>query len=392
GASDAGRDVSETSECAHPEITARKLGQIVGGGGGQAVAAAEGLEHVPARVRRAAPAPPLRLQGLEVDGVAQSGPDPVPVGSPPNQIELLASAIELQSPSEVRYRVLVDAGPARTLRDGRVQLLDLPPGLHTVEVSASLDGRRWSDPLVRRFRVATPMWRRPWVVGLTILGILGLVGGVVRARVEVLLARERERVRLAMDLHDELGSGVGSLRLLLGPLARRDLDPTLRDDILGRLRAVTGELHASLQEIVGSLRPGGASVGALADRLWRRGRALLTGVGTGLTLVLDDADRAVALPLPVCRELERIGVEALHNAARHAAATHVELGVRVQPDGVKLWVRDDGTGFSDARNDEGLGLTSMRARAERLAAELNVTTGPDGTTVEVVVARSSRWR
>ncbi|MEM6931515.1 MAG: histidine kinase dimerization/phosphoacceptor domain-containing protein, partial [Myxococcota bacterium] len=250
------------------------------------------LAHVPAHVRRDPPAPPLRLQGLEVDGVATSGPDPVAVGSPPNQIELLASAIELRAPSEVRYRVVVDKGPARTLGDGRIQLLDLPPGSHTVEVSASLDGHRWSAPLVRRFAVATPVWRRPWAIGLALLGVLGLAGAVVRARVEVLLARERERVRLAMDLHDELGSGVGSLRLLLGPLARRDLDPALRERILERLRSVTGELHASLQEIVGSLRPGGASVGALVDRLWRRGQALLTGAEAGLIVVLDDAHRA----------------------------------------------------------------------------------------------------
>ncbi|MEN0060512.1 MAG: ATP-binding protein [Myxococcota bacterium] len=347
------------------------------------------LAHVPAAVRELPPPPPLHILSLQVDGEERSGAR-VSVPSPPNLVSIHATALAFRAPEEVRIRVTVDAGRAWEVTDGPLQLVDLPPGPHTVALASSLDGTHWSTPVVRHIVVVTPWWRRWWAIGAMGCSIVGVVALLARGRVAWQLAQERARLRLAMDLHDELGSGLGSLRLLLGPLQRPDLDPSLRSDMVARLRSVTGDLHASLQEIVGSLRPGGSTVGALADRLWRRGRNLLPGGELHVTLAPAFADRSI--PLTMCRELERIGAEALHNAARHAKPSLVEIGIEDTGPALRLWVSDDGPGIQTESTPTGLGLASIRARAERMGGELTITSRPLGTTIEVNVPWRGRWR
>jgi signal transduction histidine kinase len=279
----------------------------------------------------------------------------------------------------------VGRGPFTALADGRVELADLASGEHAVRLQASLDGSLWSDPLTVRIRVATPWWRRPWVLGVALLAGVGLVVLVSRARLAWLLARERERLRIAMDLHDELGSGLGSIRLLATVLRRDRVGDAERVDLARRIERSTGELHGSLSEMVGSLRPGGATGRALVDRLWRRGRDLVVGGGVDLRVVLGAGLESTALPLVVCRDLERIGVEALHNAARHGGAQSVTIGLARAGAQWRLWVRDDGVGFDTSGSSSGgLGLESMRRRAERIGGRLEVTSAPgQGTTVTV---------
>jgi signal transduction histidine kinase len=92
-------------------------------------------------------------------------------------------------------------------------------------------------------------------------------------------------------------------------------------------------------------------------------------------------------------ELFRIAQEALHNVAKHASARTVELSLDTSAEGTVLRVRDDGTGFDSAtaagtvgRAWMGLGLRSMRERAESLGARFSVQSTPgQGTVVEVFV-------
>ena len=91
--------------------------------------------------------------------------------------------------------------------------------------------------------------------------------------------------------------------------------------------------------------------------------------------------------LPAAREeaAYRIAQEALHNALRHADATRISVVLRdLGAEGLSLVVADDGVGFSvDGVAPGGVGLGSMRARAEEVGGRLQVRSGPEGTTVEL---------
>jgi signal transduction histidine kinase len=97
----------------------------------------------------------------------------------------------------------------------------------------------------------------------------------------------------------------------------------------------------------------------------------------------------VELPSPVEEELYRIAQEALNNTLKHAAATSVTVNVRGKRNRVELRVVDNGVGFDpDAMSDQGgMGLVSMRERAEKLGGVLAVLSAPgEGTRVIVEVS------
>jgi signal transduction histidine kinase len=94
----------------------------------------------------------------------------------------------------------------------------------------------------------------------------------------------------------------------------------------------------------------------------------------GLAVTVEVAEGAVDLGDETAFHLYRIAQEALNNAARHADAAHVHVAVRPAPEGLALVVRDDGRGIApevlEAR--PGLGLRTMRHRAEQIGARLTV--------------------
>jgi signal transduction histidine kinase len=194
---------------------------------------------------------------------------------------------------------------------------------------------------------------------------------VHRARVAHVLALERQRTRIAMDLHDEMGSGLASIGILAGVLFADDGDRNGDSRIAREVAATAEELGASLSDIVWSLDPHTATLQELVARLAEHGGRLFADdvqFDTGF----PNEWPAQPLPLPVLRNVLLIGLEALHNAARHADAENVLLSLRSDGAAWILTLRDDGTGLppAESRRARGRGLRSMRRRAAEIGAEL----------------------
>jgi signal transduction histidine kinase len=157
-----------------------------------------------------------------------------------------------------------------------------------------------------------------------------------------------------------------------------DVDETDRRTLVGQIGDAAAELGTALGELVGALRPGGATLGALARQIGERARHMFPGSTPRLELHLP-GDAMQPLSLAVRHNVFLIAAEALHNAARHSGARTVR--VALEPDGrrCRLTVHDDGGGFDTGTEvdtadtgDEGLGLTSMRRRAAGIGAELTI--------------------
>lgn len=218
--------------------------------------------------------------------------------------------------------------------------------------------------------------------------IVALLYFAHRTRVAFLMRLARQRAQIARDLHDEMGSGLGSIGILSSLAAQGQLDEMRGRDVANKIAVTAGELSHTLTEIVWTLRPGDTSLEALAYHLSERATRLFPGEETKFAKDFPAPWPKVELSPATRRNLLLIASEALHNAARHAQARRVLLGFAPFDGGRhwRMWVADDGRGFrSDGSPPagSGMGLTNMRRRAEEIGAEMSWTNHA-GTKVSVV--------
>ncbi len=390
------------------------------------LASLAGVVEVPPEARCADQRPPpLELIELAVDGA------PLPLDHCPalpyrrNRLEIRFAALSFRDRSLIRYRARTEAeGPWFESREPSFHFVDLAPGRHMAEIEASLDGVAWSElPARVDFVVRRPWYLQAWALAAFALAGAAALVSIHRMRLAFLLRLERQRTRIAMDLHDEMGSGLGSIGILAGLAADEDLAEESRRSLAEWIAETASELGTALTDIVWSLRDGAETLEALALRLAERGGRLVperrgeaggepAGEANGGSFTAPDRRRefitdfpsvwpSLRLPLEVRRNLHLIAVEALHNAARHASARQIVLGVRADGRRWRLWVADDGVGIASSVGESpagrgardvtraparrGYGLDNMRRRAGEIGVDFSLRSVPGGgTTVEVV--------
>ncbi|MFI7406818.1 sensor histidine kinase [Streptomyces sp. NPDC049541] len=194
-----------------------------------------------------------------------------------------------------------------------------------------------------------------------------------------LSAQERERQRIARELHDEVGQTLTAVLLQLKRVADRAPEE-LRGEV-GQAQEATRAGLDEIRRIARRLRPGVLEELGLVSAL----RSLAAEFTThGLTV----RHRITGDLPPLTQESElviyRVAQEGLTNTARHAGADRAEVRLRPVTDGVELLVRDNGKGLGTA--PEGAGIRGMRERALLIAADLSLAPGPeDGTDVRLRV-------
>lgn len=207
----------------------------------------------------------------------------------------------------------------------------------------------------------------------------GLVERLRTAQHHLVLTREEERRRLRRDLHDGLGPTLASLTLNVDELRNRWPQLSDPDAELLTLRSSIQTAVREVRRIVEGLHP------APLDQLGLAGALEQLASATGPS----DTDVAVLVkdlpPLPAAVEVAtfRMVQEALTNALRHAHADHVTVTLEAVGGHLSAQVEDDGTGTLTPRAG-GVGLTSMRERAEELGGTLSLHSDPSrGTTVRI---------
>jgi signal transduction histidine kinase len=171
----------------------------------------------------------------------------------------------------------------------------------------------------------------------------------------------------------------------VGREAYRQGDMVHVNNCLAELSEIAQQALKEMRLLVYELRPSALEHDGLARALQQRLDAVEGRAGVKARLVVGDL---LDLPGSVETGLYHIAQEALNNALKHARAAAITVQLQMEEGQLELKVADNGSGFDlDAVNGHGgLGLVSMRERAEKLGGELNVLSKPgEGTTVKVTI-------
>lgn len=259
--------------------------------------------------------------------------------------------------------------------------------------SLVVSGRTPKDPLTPEDVAVLAVLAGPIAVAVH---ASSLAAQLRESREQVVSATEDERTRLRQDLHDGIGPALSGVGLGLDAAAmqlRRTL-PQAADltGLVEHLRREVAIAVADVRRIIDDLRPAALDGSDLVTAL--RQHELLRDdghEGAGLRVRLDAPDDLPPLAPDVEASAYRIALEAVTNARRHSGAGLCTVTIRCD-EVLTLRVADDGRGTDAVENagaghplGSGVGVASMRARAQAAGGDCIVRFGPSGTTVEAVL-------
>ena len=216
--------------------------------------------------------------------------------------------------------------------------------------------------------------------------LAGFLAGKHSSGGNVVEALERERERIARDLHAGAGQPLSGMQVNLDILQEFLAQPpgspaVTAEKALERLRYLASEASGQVRAVSHRLHPPQWQQLPLAEAL----RQLIDS--SGLTETLRTEIKIGQLPAelshPARVTLYRCAQECIANVIRHSGATRAHF--EADSDDAEVWLRitDNGTGFTPKPSSEGIGLRAMRDHARALNGECRIRTGPQGTSVTI---------
>jgi len=392
-------------------------------------ATAKGLVAVdPARVTTNSLPPPVRIEEMRVDDKAvriaefgvrnsrSSRRDDVPDSAfrtphlkiPPGRrrIEFEYTGLSFVAPEKVRFKYRLENFESDWANAGgkRVATYNyIPPGNYLFQVTACNNDGVWNETGASlAFEVLPYFWQTAWFRFLAGLAMLMAASGAVwfetRRRMRRKLERierqrdiERERSRIARDIHDDLGAQLTHITMM---------SETARGNVADRERVAAGlekiydtarELTRSMDEIVWAVNPRHDTIEGLATYLERFAQDWLASASIRCWLDLPLHFPEWRLNSEVRHNVFLAFKEALHNTVKHSGASEVFVRLTLKADSFELAVEDNGRGFSigektkadsatPGRPASGNGLENMTRRLAAIGGNCEINSTPGAGT------------
>ncbi len=367
----------------------------------------------PANVPTNLVAPPVLIEAVLVDNKAlpanaaeTSGPKLDP-GT--HRYEFQYTGLNFSAPELLRFRYKlegldrdwVDAGSQRS-----VTYNYLAPGPYRFRVTARNQAGVWNEAGASFAFEVLPFFWQTWsfIIGMVLLGAASIGGTVFYAtrrrlqrelrRVEMQLSLERERARIAQDIHDGVGANLTEIAWL-AEVAEHDA--ARPEEVRAQARKISSTARETVQsfdEIVWAVLPQNDTLTSLIEYLGRRVDELAETSAVRYWFTAPKQFPHTVLPADQRHSFYLACKEALHNISKHAYATEVRVDVTLPESCLRVDIKDNGRGFNpDTLNATGNGLRNMRQRFTDLGGKIDIQSRPGhGTTVSMTLPLKSEFR
>lgn len=281
-------------------------------------------------------------------------------------------------PALIRYAWRMDGVDEEwnTQVEPHLRLSFLPYGEHVVRIKAMDADARWSaNELVLPVMVMRPVYLRWWFFAAIAFVIAAIVYAAFRYRVRQLRQVIHMRDRIAMDLHDEVGSSLSGIVLFSTAVKNNtdQLSPKAAD-MLARISANSTRAMESMNDIVWSVNSTHDQLGDVLDRMRAYAEPLCEAAGIELHFEVAAGITGRKLGMEERKSLYLIFKEAVNNAVKHARCTRIDVGLRAMGRQLELVVADNGIGMNGTTERDGNlggnGLGNLQRRAADVGGTL----------------------
>jgi signal transduction histidine kinase/ligand-binding sensor domain-containing protein len=365
----------------------------------------------PAQLRQNTNPPPVVIEAVLIDdrpqntnGIRARLPDKINVPAGSEHLEIQFTGLNLSAADQSRFKYLMQGHETNWNQVSRAEAgsrlvarySKLPPGDYHFEVTACNEDNVWNDtPASLAITVLPPFWRQWWFISASLLALLGIIVGVVHyistqklqrqlAGLRQQQALEKERARIARDIHDQLGASLTQVSLL-GEMVESDKDsPGDVEDHAKQISRTARDTARVLDEIVWTVNPSNDTLDGLVNYICKYAQEYLAVAGLRYRLDVPAELPGAVISPEVRHNVFLAAKEAVTNVVRHARATSVFVRLRLEPAAFTLEIQDDGRAavdFEALKASSRNGLRNMSKRMEDIGGRFDMSAAPEGGTI-----------
>ena len=355
--------------------------------------------------------PPVVIESVLVDGQEQktnalsaTWNGAVTLTPENEQLEIRFASLNFSAPKNTvagaRFKYKLEGRDKNWTDIGGERVVHIPklsPGKLLFRVIACNEDGIWNETgATLAITVEPPFWRKPSFLIASVLVLLGALAGTIylistaKLKRQLRAARqkeliERERARIARDLHDQIGANLTQVALL-GEMAEADKDlPGEVEQHAQQIAATARDTTRSLDEIVWALNSSNDTLESLTNYACKYAQDYFALAGISFR-----AELPAVPPTPILPEVRHhvflAFKEAVNNVVKHAHASEARVKLQLAPGKFILTVADNGRGLGDVSGKQlRNGLKNMRKRLADVHGEFDLAPGANGGTVVTLV-------
>ena len=334
--------------------------------------------------------PPVTIERVGLDGrTLEVGAAKKSVIEPGHRkIEFTFTAPSFIEPEKVRFRYQlkgwdedwIEAESERSAAYSR-----LPAGKYSFRVTAGNSDGLWNEGGAEfNFEVAPFLWNTWWFRILVAAALIGIVYAIVRfvavrrlrakvARLEKENVVQKERARIAQDIHDDLGARLTQISLLTELTEQSIAQPETANEHVTQIATLSRQGIKSLDEIVWAVNPRNDTLADLLDYAGQYAVDFLRVAGVRCRVDFPASPPVRELSGEVRHGLFLAVKETLNNVVKHAQATEVSLRVTADENGLRWEITDNGRGFETPPNNAlADGLRNLQKRLAEIGGRCDI--------------------
>ncbi|MGB5531210.1 MAG: two-component regulator propeller domain-containing protein [Ignavibacteriaceae bacterium] len=334
--------------------------------------------------------PPVVISSIKIlDEKVKGNPDELILSHDQNYISLEFASLDFSFPNRNKYSYILQGfqkfwtnteGPKRS-----ATYTNLPAGEFTFLVKGTNSDGIWNEKATAiRIIINPPFWQTWWFATLAIIIIAFFIYYLSTIRIKNQLEIEKLKLKIASDLHDNIGSGLTEISIL-SELAERNGDNTnsvLKID-LHKISDTARNLVDSMSDIVWVVNPQRDSLHDLIVKLKDSYNEFFSSIGISFQVKNVEKSDDIKLPMEYKQNLLLMFREAINNAIKHSICKKIILEAFFKNDLIEIVLKDDGVGFDSEQIHYGNGIRNMRDRAKKLKGNIKLESEVEkGTTIK----------
>lgn len=307
-----------------------------------------------------------------------------------NYIQIEFAGLEFTDPQKIKYKYKLEGFDNQWNYSGDRHLAiytNLDPGKYVFKAIATNNDGIWGkEASLINLSVLPPYWMTWWFrISLAVL-ILFILWSLHKIRLKRLIELEKLRIKIASDLHDEVGASLTSLSIQSQMLSY-EKDASKLDKRIEIINNISKNAINTMRDVVWSIDSRNDSLQELIEKMKETSFQILNDRDIDIKYNLNIESPGNKLNIAARQNIYLIFKEAINNTVNHSNATDIEVNIIAQNNSFDMSIKDNGSGINNPEDvHHNGGLANMKLRAERINGKLEIISN-NGVGIELEVSK-----